>query len=72
MKSRLHIGLKYVGNIGPIHARSLVGGSIFVSPHGCRLVDFLGLLMMSLTPLPPSNLPLTLLQGSQDLSDVRL
>jgi hypothetical protein len=47
------------GPRGPISApaRSLVGGSISVNPDGPKLVDFVGLLLVCLTP--PAHLILT-------------
>ena len=38
MKTNLNICYS-MGVIGPIHAYTLVGGSVFVSPHEPRLVD---------------------------------
>jgi hypothetical protein len=51
---KLCIGYKCVGGLGPAHTCSLVGGLVFVSPHQPRLVDSVGLLVVSLT-LPPSG-----------------
>jgi hypothetical protein len=48
---KLHICYKCVCMcVGPAPACSLVGHSVFVSPHGPRLVDYVGLLVVSLTP----------------------
>jgi hypothetical protein len=49
MKTKLYICCKCVGGLGPTHACSLVGGSVSVSPQGLRLLDSVGLLVMSLT-----------------------
>jgi hypothetical protein len=40
---------------------SLVGSSISVSPVGSRLIDSVGFLVLSFTPLAPSSLPSPLL-----------
>ena len=50
------------------HAGSLVGGSVSVSPYGPRLVDSVGFLVVSLTPLAPTILPAWLLQDSPSSS----
>jgi hypothetical protein len=62
MKTKLHICYICVGNLGPPHACSLVVDSVSVSPHGPRLVDSVGFLVVSLTSLAPSNLCPPLLQ----------
>ena len=64
MKSKLHICNIYIGGLGPVHACSLVGGSVSMSPKEPILFDFVGLLVMSLTPLDlsiihPPTLPKT-------------
>ena len=53
-----------VEGLPPSHACSLVGSLVSVGPYGPRLVDPVGFLVMSLTPLDPSILPLPLLQDS--------
>jgi hypothetical protein len=62
MKTRatqeLHMGL------GPDHACSLVGGSVSGSPQGSRLVNSVGLLIESLSPLGSSIVPPSLPQDS--------
>jgi len=50
MKTKLHICYKYVGGPGPVPAGSLVGGSVSVSPQGPRLVDSVGLTVVSFLP----------------------
>jgi len=55
MKIKLHICHVCVGGLGLVHACSLVGGSVSVSPHRSRLVDSLGLLVVSLIPLGSLN-----------------
>jgi hypothetical protein len=58
MKSKLHNVLQMcVRRVGSAHAPSLVGGSVSVNPHGSRLVDSVGLLVVLLTPLVPSIVP---------------
>ena len=42
------------GSKDPVHACSLFGCSVSVSPHGLRVVGSVGLLVMSLTSLAPS------------------
>ena len=64
MKTQLHIGNICVVGLGPVHACSLVGGSVSVKPHSPRLAGPVGLLVLSLTPTQaPSillpNLPQT-------------
>ena len=49
MKTRLHICYKYIGALGADHACSLVDGSVYVSPHGPRLIESVSL-VLSLTP----------------------
>ena len=44
-------------DIGQSYTGSLVGGSASVSPYEPRLVDSVGLLVVSLTPLAPMILP---------------
>lgn len=53
MKTKLHIYYKCVGSLGPAHAHSVA-----VGPHGLGLVDSVGLLSVSFTPLASSILPL--------------
>ena len=43
--------------LGQGPACSLVGGLVSVRPHGPRLVDFVGRLMVPCTPPDPSVLP---------------
>lgn len=62
MKIKMHIYYKYVGDLGPADACSLVGVSVSVNPHISRLVDYVCLLVESLTPPFPSILPPTLLK----------
>jgi hypothetical protein len=57
MKTKLHICYKCVGGLGPTPECSLAGGSVYVSPHGPRLVNSAGLPVVSLTPLTLSILP---------------
>ena len=64
METKLHICYICAEGLGPAPACSLVGGSGSVSPHGPRLLDPLGLLVVSLTSLAPSILPLFLPQDS--------
>ena len=61
MKINLHVYYKCVGGLGLAHAYSQVG-SVSLSPHGPGLVDSVGLVVVVLTPLSPSVLPLTLTQ----------
>ena len=60
MKTKLHICYKCIGGLGPAPACSLVGGSVSLSSHVFRLVDTIGLLVVSLTPPAPSLLSPTL------------
>ena len=46
MKTKLHICYKCVGGLGPTPECSLAGGSVYVSPHGPRLVNSVGLLLL--------------------------
>ena len=66
MKTKLHICYKCVWggepSLGP--ACSLVGGSVFVSHHGPRLVDLVEFLLVSLTTPVQSVLSPTLPQDS--------
>jgi hypothetical protein len=64
METKLHISYKCVGGLSPVYAHSLIAGSVSVTPHGPRLVDSVGLLVVSLTPPPPSILLQTLPQVS--------
>ena len=59
MKTKLYLCYKRVGCLGPAPVRSLVGGSVYMSSHKPRLVDSVGLLVVSLTPPAPSVLLLT-------------
>ena len=52
MKAKLHICYKCVGCLGPAPACSLVGGSVPGSTYGPRLVNSIGLLVVSLNPTP--------------------
>lgn len=58
--------------LGPACVHSLVGGSIFESPQWSRLVDPVGVLVESLSPLRSSILPPTLPQDSFAPSNVCL
>jgi hypothetical protein len=49
MKTKLYICYKYVVGLHPVHACSLVGSLVSVSPHGPRLFDSVGLVLF-LTP----------------------
>jgi len=53
-----------VEDLGLDTACSLVGGSISVSIHELKIVDYVDHLMMSLTPDASSNLSPTLAQDS--------
>jgi hypothetical protein len=64
MKIKLNIYYECVGDLGPAPACYLVGGPGSVSPYDPRLVDFVGLLVVSLTPLAPSIQFPILLQDS--------
>jgi len=55
MKTKLHICY-----LGPVHAHSLVGGSVSESRRWSRLVDSVGLFVESLLFSGPSVLPPTL------------
>ena len=50
--------------LGQSHIGSLVVGSVSVSPYEPRLVDSVGFLVVSLTPLAPTILPPSLQQDS--------
>ena len=50
----------YAEGLGQSHVSSLVLGSVSVSFYKNRVVDYLCFLVMSLTPLAPTVLPLTL------------
>jgi hypothetical protein len=50
MITKLHICYRWVGCLGPAPACSLVGDFISVTPHGPSLVEFGGLLVVSLAP----------------------
>lgn len=54
MKTKWHI-YKCVGGLDPAPARFLVGGSVFVSYYGPRLVDSVCLLLVSLDPFGSLN-----------------
>lgn len=53
---------KCVGGLGPDHECSLLSGLVSVGPSGPGLVDSVGLLVVSLTPVAPSILLLILPQ----------
>ena len=53
---KLHTCYKCVRGLDPAPACSLVDGSVSVSTHGPRLVDRVGLLVVSLIPLVSSSL----------------
>jgi hypothetical protein len=55
MKTKLHN--YYTCEDLLVHVCSLVGGSVSMSLYGPRLVDSVGFLVVSLTPLTPSILP---------------
>ena len=63
MKPKLHTRSKYVG-FSPCF---LVGGPFYVNPYGSRLVDSVGLLVMSMTPLACSILLPTLHKAQPDV-----
>lgn len=70
MKTKLHISCICVGDLCPVHACSLFG-SVSVSPHGPRLVDSAGLLVLSFLPLfhkTPRALPAIQLWVSTSVS----
>ena len=54
MKTKLCICYKCVRDLCPAPVCSLVGGTISVRPHGPRLVDSVGFLVVSL-PAPPGS-----------------
>lgn len=64
MKTQLHICYICVWGIGPSHTHSLVGGSVFVSPYGPRLIVSVSFPVVSLISLVPSILLLPLPQDS--------
>jgi hypothetical protein len=68
MNTKLHICWKCVGDLGPDPAWSLVVGPTSVSPHGHRLVYFVGLPLASLTIQLAQYYPPTLPQGSPSLA----
>ena len=51
MKTKQNICYIYVGGLGSAQACLSVCGSVSVSSHELRLVDSVGLLVVSLTPL---------------------
>lgn len=53
MKTKLQNCYISTESLGESHACSLVGGSVSVSLYELRLVDSVGFLMVSLTPLVP-------------------
>jgi hypothetical protein len=59
MKTKLHIRYKSVWGLGPAPSCSLVGGSVSVSPNGLKLVDSVGLLVVSslASSVPSPTLP---------------
>lgn len=62
MKTKLHICFICSGALAPALVCSLVGCSVLGTSQGPRLVDFIGLLMESLSPLGSSILLPTLPQ----------
>ena len=70
--TKLHTCLISVGDIGPVHTYSSVGGSVSVRPYGTRLVNSVGFLVVSLTLLAPTILPLPLSWIPQALPNVWL
>jgi hypothetical protein len=60
MKTKLLICYICIGDLAPAPVHSIVGGSASVSPHGPRLVDFVGPVVF-LTPLALLILSPTLL-----------
>ena len=58
MKTKLHICYICVGGIGLFYSCSVASDSVSVSPYGSRLVDFVGLVVVTLTSLAPLILPL--------------
>ena len=72
MKTKLHSCYVCVWGLGPVHVCSLVGVSVSVRPYGSRLVDSVGLLVMSLTRPAHSIFLSTLPQGSLSSASVWL
>ena len=64
MKTKVHIYYKCVEGLGLATACFLIGSSVSVSLHGPRIVDYVGLLVVSLASLASSNLLPTLAQYS--------
>ena len=70
MKTELHNC--YICAEGQSCISSVVGGSVSVSPYGPMLLDSVGLLVVSLTFLAPTILPLNHLHDSHKLSLIEL
>lgn len=68
MKTKLYISHVSVEVLSPFHVCSLVVGSVSVSPYVSRLAVSVSLIMVSLTSLAPSILPLCLPQGSESFA----
>ena len=68
MKTKLHTCHKCVRGLGSAPACSLLGGSVSMSPHRPRVVDSVGLFMVSLTPLACSVLSITIIIPQKSLS----
>ena len=56
MKTKLYSCKIYAKGLGQSYTGFLVGSLIFVSLCGLRLVDSMGFLMVSFTPLAPTSL----------------
>jgi hypothetical protein len=63
MKTKLYNSYICAEGLGLSHAGSLVCGSVSVNPYGPRLVDSIGFLVVSLTPLVPMILLPPLFRG---------
>lgn len=57
MKTQLHNYYICAEHLSLSHACSLVASLVFVSPYVSTEVDFIGFLVVALTPLAPSILP---------------
>lgn len=57
MKTQLNNCYICIEGLGLSHSCSLVDSSVFISPHGPRIVGSIDFLVVSLTPLAPSILP---------------
>jgi hypothetical protein len=60
IKTKLHIWCICAGDLGPAPDCSLVSGSVSGSPHGLRLVDYVGLLVEFLSSSRPKIIHPTL------------